>query len=326
MLVAGGRRRVLVRVGHASRPVRGAPLLVLVPDRAAPPALGSDLRSVRQEDPRLPTNPTDAAVERDDLTRRVPGQARMAACLAAQTGAPSRGRLARVVGRSPLAAAARPWYARAVVERVAARLLEGLGPEHVVLHAVPTADGTGIDHLVVGPMGVVTVTTEHHRDARVEVDGDTLLVAGRERPYVLAARAARARVLHALEALTLPVTPVTALVVVVHAARVRVRLAPVDVDVVDARHLLRALRRLPPVLGHDAVWALAGALASAGTWGVAPTPEPDDVVARFAALDREVRVARAARLAWVGAACAGLAAGLVALAAAVPGVVASLVP
>ncbi|PZE73506.1 MULTISPECIES: nuclease-related domain-containing protein [unclassified Curtobacterium] len=273
----------------------------------------------------MPTHDVPGAVRLDDLTDRVPGQTLMAACLAEQAAAPPRGPLARVVGARVLTDAARSWYVGVVGERVTARLLEGLGPEHVVLHSIPVTDsGTDIDHLVVGPMGVVTVHTKHHRDARVWVGGDTVLVAGQRRPYVHAARSDRTRVLRALAALTLPVAPVTSLVAVVHAARVQVRRAPEDVRVVDARHLVRTLRRLPTVLGQDAVWALAGAVTSTETWGVRPEGEPADVVARFAALGREVRVARAARLAWAGAACAGVAAGLVAVVAAVPGLVGAL--
>lgn len=248
-------------------------------------------------------------IRRDDLTTRVAGQSVMAACLAEQDAAPPRSRLAAVFGAASIAQAAVPWFQGALGERVTAAYLESLGPEWVVLHSVPVAErGTDIDHLLVGPGGVVTVNTKRRRDARVWIGGDMVMVSGRREPFVPAARSELRRVHGALAALTLPMSPVTTFVAVEGAASVTVRTAPSDVRVVDARLLVRAIRRLPSVLDHDAVWALAGALSSSVTWTNALVPEDDHVVERFAALERRVRAAHAIRLGWVGALLAGVAA------------------
>ncbi|MFZ7088113.1 nuclease-related domain-containing protein [Curtobacterium sp. RRHDQ10] len=274
----------------------------------------------------MTTPPTDAATDLDDLTRRIPGQALMAECVRLQAQHAPRGRVARILGAHAIAPEAKSWYAGAVGERITARLLDSLGPDHVVLHSVPvSASGTDIDHLVIGPIGIVTINTKHHRDARVWVAGDTVLVNGRHEPYVHAAASERRRVVRVLAGMTLPIAPVTSIVAVVDAASVVVRSEPEGVSVIDARRLVRTLRRMPAVLSPDAVWALAGALASGATWqgGEAPVlgAADDDVVGRFAVIEREARVARAVRLTWVGGAGAVLAGGAVALAAAIPGAV-----
>lgn len=277
----------------------------------------------------MTTPPTEAAFDLDDLTRRIPGQALMAECVRQQSLRPPRGRIARMLGAHAIAPEARSWYTGAIGERITARLLDSLGPDHVVLHSVPvSASGTDIDHLVIGPIGIVTINTKHHRDARVWVAGSTVMVNGRREPYVHAALSERRRVMRTLAALTMPLTPVTSIVAVVDAASVTIREAPADVLVVDARRLVRTLRRMPAVLSHDAVWVLAGALTSRASWlddGSAATSassSDDGVVERFAAIEREARIARAVRLAWAGGACAALAGGAVVLAAAIPGVVA----
>jgi hypothetical protein len=52
-----------------------------------------------------------------------------------------------------------------------------------------------IDHLVIGPPGVITINTKHHPRGKVLVDGDAITVNGRGTAYVAKARkeAERAR-------------------------------------------------------------------------------------------------------------------------------------
>lgn len=49
-----------------------------------------------------------------------------------------------------------------------------------VLHSVAVGIGCGdIDHVLIGPPGVVTINTKHHRAGRLTLDGDELVVNGR---------------------------------------------------------------------------------------------------------------------------------------------------
>lgn len=63
-------------------------------------------------------------------------------------------------------------------------------PPWRVLHAVPSGAGHGdLDHVLIGPPGVVTVTVERHPGAVVRVDGDRFTVDGEDVGHVPRARA-----------------------------------------------------------------------------------------------------------------------------------------
>jgi hypothetical protein len=62
-------------------------------------------------------------------------------------------------------------------------------PAWRVLHSVPVGTGRGdIDHVLIGPPGVVTINTKHHRAGRLALDGDELIVNGRPTDYIPTAR------------------------------------------------------------------------------------------------------------------------------------------
>ena len=63
-------------------------------------------------------------------------------------------------------------------------------PPWRVLHAVPAGAGHGdLDHVLIGPPGVVTVTVERHPGQAVRVDGDRFTVDGEDVGHVPRARA-----------------------------------------------------------------------------------------------------------------------------------------
>jgi hypothetical protein len=82
------------------------------------------------------------------------------------------------------------WWDRIRGRRAAWRVLHSLR-----LRASDGATRGDIDHVVIGPPGVVTINTKHHRRGNVLVDGDTVTVNGRPTAYVAKARqeAERAR-------------------------------------------------------------------------------------------------------------------------------------
>jgi Nuclease-related domain len=80
-------------------------------------------------------------------------------------------------------------------ERVVGRRLARLGRDGWdVLRAVSERGGDQIDHLVVGPPGVFTVSTLHHRGARIRVGGQVVWVDDAIREYLRNARIEAARV------------------------------------------------------------------------------------------------------------------------------------
>lgn len=130
-------------------------------------------------------------------------------------------------------------------------------PEWRVLHSITLYDAHGrargnIDHLLIGPPGVVTINTKHHHGARAELDGDALTVNGRPVDHVRKARSEALRVHEYLgAALTaaghtdlagqIPVRPA----VVVAGARLIVRRRADGVLVLMPRELVHILRQLP---------------------------------------------------------------------------------
>ena len=80
-------------------------------------------------------------------------------------------------------------------ERVVGRRLARLGRDGWdVLRAVSEQGSNEVDHLVVGPPGVFTVSTLHHRGARIRVGGQVVWVDDAIREYLRNARIEAARV------------------------------------------------------------------------------------------------------------------------------------
>ncbi|MFG2459426.1 nuclease-related domain-containing protein [Streptomyces sp. NPDC048523] len=81
-----------------------------------------------------------------------------------------------------------------------------------VLHSIPLADKVDVDHLLVGPGGVFSINTKHHRKEAVWVGDDSVKVNhGKPAPYARKSRAEAKRVARVLEhycGFPVPVEPV----------------------------------------------------------------------------------------------------------------------
>lgn len=75
--------------------------------------------------------------KRVGMNERVAGHAVIEKLLADREGVPPRSFLGRVFGADPLTPENYPWYKGALGEIAVERILERLGPEWMVLHAVP---------------------------------------------------------------------------------------------------------------------------------------------------------------------------------------------
>ncbi|MFI2778712.1 nuclease-related domain-containing protein [Streptomyces sp. ALB3] len=107
-----------------------------------------------------------------------------------------------------------------------------------VLHSVPLPDGTEIGHLLIGPGGVFTVSTDHRPGAAVRIEDGTLRIGdGAPQPYDLgggrAARCARA----ALEAYCAFDVPVQTVLVFTGVTELEVVTAPAGVRVYRERQV-----------------------------------------------------------------------------------------
>lgn len=234
------------------------------------------------------------------LMGRIPGQSVISQALALQAQASPRSWWGRFLGTSPLSADARPWYQGAVGEIAVGKLLAKLGPEWVVLHAVPVGDrGADIDHVLIGPPGVFTLNTKNHTGQPVWVAGRTLMVGGHRQPYIPKACHEATRVETLLSAAVGAPVPVTGVLVLVGPRGVTIKEEPVGVAVVTDRQLLRWLHRRPPVLATEQLTRLTAAAGLPDTWA-AHLPDAEDpavLQAAFNVLDRQVRTARRRRTA-----------------------------
>lgn len=237
------------------------------------------------------------------LRVRGPAYGVITECLRIQATAPRRSRLAKLFGASPLTADARSWYRGALGEIQVAKVLKSLGTGWTVLHAVPVGSGTSdIDHVLIGPGGILTINTKNHSGQRVWVGGDQLLVNGHRTNHIRDARfeARRASKLMSPGAGNpVDVTPVIAIVDPGSLTFGRQR--PKDVLVLSSSQLARTITRRKRRLTDAAIETYLELAEQRGTWHT-DSRVLDDTLrheARFRRLQHEVEVAARRRTGWL---------------------------
>ena len=157
------------------------------------------------------------------------------------------------------------------------RLEKYLAPEWRILHAVPLGDGAStVDHLLIGPGGVFTVSAHEHPGARVWVSRDEIRVNGTPVHYFRTslARARRiAKVLRAASGQRVRATPCIVFFTRVAGAHVGdsgvVIQEPLEgALVLDSSNVVRSFRKLDAVLAPEAVEALFEAARRRASWVV----------------------------------------------------------
>ncbi|WP_227496932.1 nuclease-related domain-containing protein [Planctomonas psychrotolerans] len=173
---------------------------------------------------------------------------------------------------------AHSWYTGLLGERRVARILARLGTDATVLHSVPVGSkSSDIDHIVISPAGVFTITTKNHPGQPVWVAGHGMMIGGAKVSHLRNAVHEARRAEHELSTrtgLTIPVTPVVALVGV---RDLTVAAPPVfddtAVQVVREDSLL-ALLTGRPVFSSEQVFRIAAAAVVQETWGEGPSADP----------------------------------------------------
>ena len=187
--------------------------------------------------------------EWDDLARNMPGASASARARELRREHPLLTSAAAVLG---VRTSAQQFAAGARGERTVGRQLDRWAARYGwhVLHAVPVGQrGADIDHVVIGPFGVVTVNTKTTGTA-VWVGEYGLTVGGKPVDYLRQSRREASRASRLLQRATgLPV-PVQSAIVFVGARRITIRRGgPPDVAVLPTpRALRRWLRKQPPAL------------------------------------------------------------------------------
>lgn len=233
----------------------------------------------------------------DVLRLRAPASSVIAEALLIQSSAPARTGPQRFFGRSPLSVQSRPWYLGALGELEVARVLDQLGSEWFAIHAVPVGtSGSDVDHIVIGPGGVLTINSKFHEGGNVWVGSRRLLVNGQRTDHLRNAEFEARRVAKLLTHAACQPVEVTPVIAIVAARRLTIRERPERVVVLSASHLRHWLQRRPAVLSTENVTHLSQVAAAPATWGHPTIPEPD--LAAFAQLRTTVAAARSRRIGW----------------------------
>lgn len=200
-----------------------------------------------------------------DLTDNLAGQAVRVKADELRSAAPIRSLACRLLG---VDTEERRWRLGAAGEVAVARRLDRLDGSWTVLHAVPVGDrGSDIDHVVIGPGGVVTVNTKNHPRAAVWVGGDTFMVNGHRQRYVHNSRHEAARAARLLSARLGFDVPVVGVIAVVGASRgLTIRQQPRDVTILACRSLDRWLTGRPAVLRRGQAELVVDAARRSTTW------------------------------------------------------------
>ncbi len=203
-----------------------------------------DVAEIREPPRDLATNVAGAAVraKRDEVNAK----------------APIMNLVARAFG---MKTEERAWRVGAKGEEKVAHELDKLGASWHVLHAIEVGDrGSDIDHVLIGPPGVITVNTKRHPDGKAWIGEHSIMVNGHRTDYLRNSRheASRAsRLLTAACGQTITVAPA---IVFVDLVDFVVKQTPADVHVFTRRQLVRSLALLPTTLtaAHiESIFAIA---------------------------------------------------------------------
>ena len=235
-------------------------------------------------------------------------------CLRIQSHAVPRTRMHKLFGRCPLDDEARPRYAAVLAEAAIGQLLPSLSAEWTVLQAEPAPFGQNVvDHMLIGPSGLYSITTIGHENRRVVVSGESLST-GRTTAAVLGdSRREAARIAQQLSVRVKAAVEVTPLVVVVAPVSIATRSTPGVVAVMPSTGVLEWLHMQPRVHTAGALALYERVVLDQGEWKPVARATDDTIrhLNRFDRLHTEVNTAGARARAWSRLCIAGIGAGVV---------------
>lgn len=139
-----------------------------------------------------------------------------------------------------------------------------------VLHSIPVGAESDIDHLVIGPGGVVLINTKHHKGAKITVRQGGIYVNGAQTKHVLQVRDQVKRASKALSAAMGELVEIQGCVAIHNGGLMEpeVKFAHhfKDVWVVTRWNIVRVLRKAEPVLSPEQVEAIYAVARRSDTW------------------------------------------------------------
>ena len=203
-------------------------------------------------------------VDARDLAANVAGAAARARRNEVNAQAPVLNFVARVFG---VKTDERAWRVGAKGEEKVASELAKLGPAWRVLHAVEVGqNGSDIDHILIGPPGVITLNAKCHPRGKAWVGERMVMVNGQKTDYLRNSRFEAQRAARRLSAACGRPVATAAAVVFVDLDDFTVKQMPADVHVTTQRRLVRWLRSLPAAISGDAIDAIYSKARLSNTW------------------------------------------------------------
>lgn len=234
-------------------------------------------------------------------------------CLTLQAMAVPLSPVGRIFGVDVLAPAARRSYSGALAEIELAESFPALGVEWTILHSVPIDDDgqrqySVVDHLLIGPAGIFTITVRSHSGQNIWVGERTFLVDGERLTHFDVAEKVASAATQLLNAVLLTSgtevdVVVTPCVAVDSPATLQIRQHAGRTRVSTARNVIPWLTSLPRLYSPAVVDALSAAALQRSTWPAQPRRSVSDMHRQredFDLLRHRVASARLRRLIWAG--------------------------
>lgn len=203
-----------------------------------------------------------------DLVANVAGAAARAERDRINSQAPVLNLVARVLG---VKTEERSWRVGAKGEEKIARKLARLGPGWHCLHAIEVGNrGSDIDHVVIGPPGVITINTKRHPRGKAWIGERMVMINGQKTDYLRNSRFEAERAAKLLSAACGRSIEVRAAIAFVDLDDFNVKQMPSDVHVTTRRRLLGWLRDLPRVVSDEQVEEVFAVARVSSTWSASP--------------------------------------------------------
>jgi hypothetical protein len=203
-----------------------------------------------------------------DLADNVAGAAAWAERERVNSLAPALNLVARVLG---VKTDERSWRVGAKGEEKIARELARLGPSWHCLHAIEVGNrGSDIDHVVIGPPGVITINTKRHPRGKAWIGERMVMINGQKTDYLRNSRFEAERAAKLLSAACGRSIEVRAAIAFVDLDDFNVKQMPSDVHVTTRRRLLGWLRDLPRVVSDEQVEEIFAVARVSSTWSASP--------------------------------------------------------
>lgn len=233
----------------------------------------------------------------------------MASLLHAQSLVRPRSPVARIFGAPVLSDQSTSLYRDVLGQLAVGDILDALDVGWVVLHAVPVdSRETAIDHVVIGPGGIFTVSTGYHVHQNVVVADREFRVGGTRENRIRETEFDVGRVERRLTAAAGVAIHVVGVIVVVEPRSLIVQDESRDVVVIDVARLSSWLTSRPHVLDASCVERVTEIAEKPSTWvsGAVRLNDGPQLRRQFARLHDQVREATRVHRFWLVALTVGL--------------------